>query len=215
MNALATRSTRPAHNRCSSPATTIRSSWKPCSRSDGRSGGQPPRSSRCCTTASGRGPELESTPKSQPTIVGNYDAFATVQVVDKNGIVYGTSNVKKDGPTQSNGVANDTGKYAITFDQPLPDGLYTFFIRCETDSEGHMSHISPPLSKPPVFHTTARCRRDPFGRSRRPARSQVGVLGWADESSRICRLSRSESRQSLGGTEVAAGEKVAIRRTSD
>ena len=83
-------------------------------------------------------------PKDQPTIVGNYDAYAQVQVIDKAGNVFGSSFVKKDGPTQSNGEANATGKYAITFTNPLPNGLYTFFIRT-IDQYGNVSHPSPPF----------------------------------------------------------------------
>jgi hypothetical protein len=84
------------------------------------------------------------TPKDQPTVVGNYDAFAEIQVVDKDGVVFGTSFVKKTGPTQSNGVAEASGKYAVTIDRPLANGLHTFYIRA-IDQYGNMSHPSPPF----------------------------------------------------------------------
>jgi hypothetical protein len=80
--------------------------------------------------------------KSQPTLVGNYDAYATIQIVDAHGRVYGQSVVKKEGATESNGNALDTGKYAVTFDNPLPDGLHTFYVRA-IDTTGHISHNSP------------------------------------------------------------------------
>ena len=83
-------------------------------------------------------------PKDQPTIVGNYDAYAQVQVMTPAGNVFGSSFVKKNGATQSNGEAQATGKYAITFDKPLPNGLYTFYIRA-IDQYGNMSHPSPPF----------------------------------------------------------------------
>src|SRR3954447_2910909 len=84
------------------------------------------------------------TTKRQPVMVGNYDAFATVQIVDANGVVYGGAVVKQNGPTQTNGVANPTGKYEITFDRPLSNGLHTFYLRA-TDSHGNVSHLSPPF----------------------------------------------------------------------
>jgi hypothetical protein len=83
-------------------------------------------------------------PKDQPTVVGTYDAYSQVQIVNHNLDVFGTSYVKKVGATQSNGEANATGKYAITFNQPLPNGLYTFYIRA-IDQYGNTSHISPPF----------------------------------------------------------------------
>ena len=82
------------------------------------------------------------TTKSQPLVVGTYDAFATVEVVDANGVVYGGAVVKQNGPTQSNGVANATGKYEITFERPLTLGVHTFFLRA-IDAEGNMSRNSP------------------------------------------------------------------------
>jgi hypothetical protein len=82
--------------------------------------------------------------KDQPTVVGNYDAYAQVQIVNHNLDVFGSSFVRKNGPTQTNGTANATGKYAITFNQPLPNGLYTYYIRT-IDQYGNMSHISPPF----------------------------------------------------------------------
>jgi hypothetical protein len=84
------------------------------------------------------------TPKDQPTVVGVYDAFAEIQVVNKEGVVFGTGFVKKNGPTQSDGVANANGKYAVTIDQPLPNGVYTFYLRA-IDPYGNMSHPSPPF----------------------------------------------------------------------
>jgi len=83
-------------------------------------------------------------PKDQPTVVGTYDAYAQVDIVNKDLQVFGSSFVKKVGATQSNGEAQATGKYAITFNKPLPNGLYTFYIRT-TDQYGNMSHISPPF----------------------------------------------------------------------
>ncbi len=83
-------------------------------------------------------------PKDQPTVVGTYDAYAQVEIVSKDLQVFGSSTVRKDGVTQSNGEAQATGKYAITFNQPLPNGLYTFYIRT-IDQYGNMSHISPPF----------------------------------------------------------------------
>jgi hypothetical protein len=81
------------------------------------------------------------TTKSQPLMVGNYDAGAIVQIVDANGNIFGGAVVKKNGPTQSNGVANATGIYEITFDQPLAPGLHTFFVRA-LDDAGNVSHLS-------------------------------------------------------------------------
>ncbi len=78
----------------------------------------------------------------QPTFVGRYDAFATVQIIDGTGKVYGQAPVTKYGPTETNGVANATGYYRLTLDQPLPDGLYTFFARA-VDDLGHVSNLSP------------------------------------------------------------------------
>jgi hypothetical protein len=83
-------------------------------------------------------------PKDQPTVVGSYDAYSQVQIVNKDLEVFGSSYVKRVGATQSNGEAQATGKYAITFNQPLPNGLYTFYIRT-IDQFGNMSHISPPF----------------------------------------------------------------------
>jgi hypothetical protein len=84
------------------------------------------------------------TPKDQPTLVGTYDALAEVQVVDAQGNIFGTSFVQKNGPTQSSGVAQPNGKYAVTIDRPLPNGIYTFYIRA-IDQYGNMSHFSPPF----------------------------------------------------------------------
>jgi hypothetical protein len=98
------------------------------------------------------------TTKPQPVLVGNYDAFATVQLVDANGNVFGGDVVKKNGPTQANGVAQATGTYGITVDRPLADGLYTFYVRA-IDAEGNMSHFSPPFKlkviSPPGQKTAA------------------------------------------------------------
>jgi hypothetical protein len=93
----------------------------------------------------------------QPVLVGTYDSYATVQIVDANGSVYGGDVVKKNGPTQSNGVAQATGKYGIKIDRPLADGLYTFYVRA-IDAEGNMSHYSPPFKLKvisPPHQTTA------------------------------------------------------------
>jgi hypothetical protein len=90
------------------------------------------------------GRDFGVTPKNQPTLVGTYDAFAEIQVVNKEGVVFGTGFVKKNGPVQSDGVAQANGKYAVTIDQPLPNGLYTFYIRA-IDPYGNMSHLSPPF----------------------------------------------------------------------
>jgi hypothetical protein len=98
------------------------------------------------------------TTKRQPVLVGNYDAFATMQVVDASGNVFGGAVVKKFGPTQVNGVAQATGKYGITIDRPLADGTYTFFVRA-IDAEGNMSHLSPQFTlkviSPPRARTAA------------------------------------------------------------
>jgi hypothetical protein len=81
------------------------------------------------------------TPKSQPVMVGNYDAFATVQILDGHGNVYGTAAVQRNGPTDVGGVAQATGKYAVQFNKPLADGTYLFYLRA-VDSQGHVSHLS-------------------------------------------------------------------------
>jgi Big-like domain-containing protein len=84
------------------------------------------------------------TTQRQPLLDGTYDAGATMQIVDANGNIYGAALVKQNGPTESNGVANATGKYEITIDRPLANGLYTFYVRA-TDAEGNMSHNSEPF----------------------------------------------------------------------
>ena len=104
-------------------------------------------------------------PKDQPTVVGTYDAYAQVQIIDKAGEVFGSSFVKKAGATQTNGEAQATGKYAITFNQPLPNGLYTFFIRT-IDQYGNMSHPSPPFKikiNTDLIHTDATADSVPGG----------------------------------------------------
>jgi hypothetical protein len=87
-------------------------------------------------------PTVGVTTLRQPVMVGNYDAGATVQIVDTNGAVLGSAVVTKNGPTQSNGVAQATGRYEITFDKPLADGFYTFHLRA-IDDHGNVSHDSP------------------------------------------------------------------------
>jgi Bacterial Ig-like domain len=84
------------------------------------------------------------TTKSQPLLVGNYDAFATVQLVDATGAIFGGAVVKKNGPTQTNGVDNATGNYEITVDRPLAPGLYTFYVRA-LDQYGNVSNYSHPF----------------------------------------------------------------------
>jgi hypothetical protein len=84
------------------------------------------------------------TPKDQPTVVGTYDAFAQIQVVNAHGDVFGTGFVEKTGATQSNGVAEANGKYAVTINRPLSNGVHTFFIRA-IDPYGNLSHPSPPF----------------------------------------------------------------------
>jgi hypothetical protein len=89
-------------------------------------------------------PNAGITTHHQPTLVGTYDAFNTIQIVDANGNVYGQAPVIKNGPTESNGEALATGRYTVTFDKPLADGLYTFYVRA-VDSFGNVSHPSPPF----------------------------------------------------------------------
>jgi hypothetical protein len=87
-------------------------------------------------------PRAGVTPKSEPTLVGTYDAFTTIQIVDTSGNLYGSAEVHKNGATQVNGTAQATGKYAVTLSKPLADGLYTLYARA-VDAEGHMSPLSP------------------------------------------------------------------------
>jgi hypothetical protein len=82
------------------------------------------------------------TPKSQPTLVGNYDAFSLIQVVDTHGNVLGTTTVKRNGATESNGQALDSGKYAVTINQPISVGVHTLYVR-GIDSFGNVSPLSP------------------------------------------------------------------------
>jgi hypothetical protein len=95
------------------------------------------------------GVQFGITPKSQPTLVGNYDAFSVIQIVDAHGNVFGTTTVKRTGPTESNGQALDTGKYAVTIDHPLSIGVHTFYVRA-IDAQGNVSPLSP-LFKLRVF----------------------------------------------------------------
>jgi hypothetical protein len=79
----------------------------------------------------------------QPILVGTYDAVqatstakvvattTSMQIVDANGNVYGTT------------LVDTNGDYAVQFAKPLTDGLYTFYVRA-VDDQGHMSNFSPP-----------------------------------------------------------------------
>ena len=111
------------------------------------------------------GPNFGVAPKDQPTVVGTYDAYAQVQVIDNAGNVFGSSFVKRTGATQESGEAQSNGKYAVTFNQPLSNGIHTFFIRT-IDQYGNMSHPSPPFKikiNTDLIHTKTAANAVPGG----------------------------------------------------
>jgi hypothetical protein len=89
-------------------------------------------------------PNYFITGRTQPTLVGTYDAVQTgstgkviatttsMQIVDASGHVFGIA------PIDSN------GNYAVQFAAPLPEGVHLFYVRA-VDDQGHMSNFSPPF----------------------------------------------------------------------
>jgi hypothetical protein len=97
------------------------------------------------------------TPKGQPVLVGTYDAFATMQIVDTNGHIYGSAVVQKNGVTAASGQSLANGKYSVTFDKPLANGIHTFYVRA-VDAQGHISHLSPAFKLKVVGQPTTAAR---------------------------------------------------------